>query len=146
MEKTVKRETRKERPTVGGLRDILTIANKDPNYEYRWVKDIPGRIKWLEERGWEVVQDDLLVGQKTVDSPVGKLGTALTRFGGGTVTLVAMRSRREWYDEDQARKQEMVDALEESMSREANAGRIPGQNDQGYVPQGGGLQIQRRKK
>ena len=119
-EKIVKRETRRERPAVGGLRDILTIANKDPNYEYRWIKDIPGRIQWLEERGWEVVQDDLKVGQKTVDSPAGKLSSALTRFGGGNVTLVAMRIPKEWYDEDQARKQENVDALEQTMLQEAD--------------------------
>ena len=117
---TVKKETRKERPPVGGLRDILTIANKDPNFEYRWVKDSPGRIQYLvEAKGWEVVQDDLKVGDKTVDSPAGKLGSALTRFGGGGVTLVAMRIPKEWYDEDQARKQEMVDETEATMFRDA---------------------------
>lgn len=143
---TVKRETRRERPPVGGLRDILTIANKDPNYEYRWVKDVPGRIKWLEERGWEIVQDDLKVGQETVDSPKGKLASALTRFGGGVVTLVAMRIPKEWYDADQAAKQELIDAQEESMMREANSGQIPGSNQPGYIPTAGGMHISRSKK
>lgn len=142
---TVKRETRKERPPVGGLRDILTIRNKDPNYEYRWAKDSAGRIEYLKERGWEVVEDDLEVGQKTVDSPTGKVGKALTRFGGAGVTLVAMRIPKEWYDEDQARKQELVDDLETTMQRDVRNGQIPGQNQPGYVPEGGGLQITRRR-
>ncbi len=117
-----KRETRRERPQIGNLRDILTIANKDPEYEYRWVSDKPGRIQWLIDRGWEIVQDDLKVGQTSVDSPT-KLGSALTRHGGGMVTLVAMRIYRDWYDEDQARKQEMVDAVEESMMGAADEAR-----------------------
>lgn len=146
MTTTVKKETRRERPPVGGLRDILTIADKDPNYEYRWVKDVPGRIKWLEERGWEIVLDSLKVGQETVDSPKGKLASALTRFGGGTVTLVAMRILKEWYDADQAAKQELVDAVEEQMVGEANSGRIPGSNETGYVPTSGGIKIQRSKR
>lgn len=112
---TVERKTRKERPPVAGLRDILTIPNKDPNYEYRWAKDVGGRIQYLEQKGWEKVTEDLEVGQKTVDSPSGNMGSVLTRFGGNGVTLVAMRIPKEWYDEDQARKQEMVDAVEESM-------------------------------
>lgn len=117
---TVKRETRRERPPIEELRDILSIKDMDPNYEYRWVANRPGRIEKLEGRGWEVVVDDLKVGDKTVDSPSGKLGTALTRFGGNGVLLVAMRLPKEWYDEDQARKQETVDALEATMLGDAD--------------------------
>jgi hypothetical protein len=135
---------------VGGLRDLLTIANKSEDHEYRWVNaSVAGRIQWLEERGWEVVKDDLKVGQTTVDSPSGKIGSALTRFGGGNVTLVAMRIPKEWYDEDQARKQELVNDVEETMQRDAREGRIPGSNQAGYTPDGGGINssvsVQRRK-
>jgi hypothetical protein len=139
------RKTRKERPPVSGLRDILTVKDKDPDYEYRWAKDSSGRVQWLEQRGWEVVTESHEIGQKTVDSTTRSVGKAVTRFGGGNVTLVLMRIPKEWYDADQAAKQEMVDALEASMQREANAGSIPGQNQPGYVPDGGGLQISRRR-
>lgn len=142
----VKRETRRERPPVGGLRDILTIANMDKNFEYRWVNaSKPGRVEWLKERGWEEVdKEGHEVGQRTVDTPTN-VGSKLTRFGGHGVTLLAMRIPKEWFDEDQARKQEMVDALEETMQREVNSGSIPGSNQPGYIPTGGGLQVTRRR-
>lgn len=130
---------RKERIPVGGTRDILTVKNKDPNFEYRWVRDVPGRILRFQDGGWEVVTDDLQVGQRAVDSPSGKVASALTKHGGGNLTLVLMRIPKEWYDEDQTAKQDKVDAQEDSMQEDIRRGRIPGSSDPGYIPEGGGL-------
>lgn len=116
---------RKERIPVNGNRDILTVAEKDPNYEYRWVLDIPGRLDKFNQAGWEVVQENLDVGQTAVDSG-SKVGSAITTSRGGQ-TLVLMRILKEWYDEDQLAKQEKVDALEETMHQELKAGRLEGQ-------------------
>jgi len=108
------RRTRANRIPVSGPRDILTISGKDPNYEYRWVKDTPGRIQRFFNGGWEYhVDPEAVVGQRTVDSG-SRLGSALTRNTDGTV-LVAMRIPKEWYDEDQKRKWDEIDAIEDSM-------------------------------
>lgn len=117
--------SRKERIPVSGARDILTVANKDPNYEYRWVLDVPGRLEKFKDGGWEPVQEDLEVGQSTVDRGT-KIGSVITKHAGRAMTLVLMRIPKEWYDEDQDAKQDRVTALEESMMRDIRSGRIPG--------------------
>ena len=116
---TKPREQRPDRVPVGGPRDILTVANKDPNYVYRWVNDSPGRLEQFQKGGYEFVEDNLKVGQPTVDKAT-RLGTATTMVR-GTATLVLMRILREWYDEDQAAKQLALDELEDSM-REGKGG------------------------
>ena len=112
----------KERPKrtpVSGHRNILTVANKDPNYEYRWVLDSPGRLEAFKEGGYEVVTKDMEVGDSTVDKG-SQLGSAVTMVR-GTSTLVLMRIPREWYDEDQKAKQEEIDALEATMKSPESA-------------------------
>ncbi len=117
-----KKEQRKERIPVGGPRDVLTVQGKDPNYVYRWVLDVPGRIQRFMDGGYEVVQADLKVGQKTVDSN-SQIGSAVTKHGGGDKKLILMRITKEWYDEDQAAKQDKIDALEASMQVDEKEGR-----------------------
>ena len=113
---------RVKRTPVGGPRDILTVANKDPNYEYRWVLDAVGRLERFKDGGWEIVQGDPEVGQKVVDRG-SKIGSAVTKAGGSGQTLVLMRIPKEWYDEDQTAKMAQVDALEATMRAEAQQGR-----------------------
>lgn len=113
---------RKQRTPVGGARDILTIPGMDPKFHYRWVRDNPGRIQRFQEGGWEVVTDDLEVGQNTVDRNT-KLGSGVTKASGDGGVLVAMRIPKEWFDEDQAAKQAKLDAMEATMKQEAMLGR-----------------------
>ena len=104
----------KERVPVGGPRNILTVANKEPGYVYRWVNDsIPGRLEQFKQGGYEVVEDAMKIGDPMVDRPT-RLGSATTVVR-GTSTLVLMRIKQEWYDADQAAKQESIDDLEASM-------------------------------
>lgn len=130
---------RKERIPVSGPRDILTVSDKDPNYSYRWVKDLPGRIQRFLDGGYEVVNHQAQVGHKTVDSG-SRLGTAVTRNDAGQ-TLVLMRIPVEWYNEDQERKQAEIDALEDSMR--AEGGRNDGLGE--GRPETGGFSISRHK-
>lgn len=109
---------RKKRIPVGGPRNLLTVANKDPNYVYRWVNDTPGRIAMFKDGGYEVVTDDNEIGQSTVDRG-SRLGSAITKSVGGLTTAVLMRIPKEWYDEDQAAKQEQIDTLEATMQEQA---------------------------
>jgi hypothetical protein len=113
---------RKRRSPLDGARDILTVYDKDPNFVYRWVRNDEGRIQWFKERGYEVVTRSQEVGEKLVDSG-SQLGSAVTKFGGGTVTLVLMRIPREWYDEDQAAKEAEIAATEKSMQDPNTYGR-----------------------
>lgn len=113
-EQPVRRVTRATRVPVSGPRDILTVTFKDPNYFYRWVKDLPGRLQRFEAAGYNVVTDaDTTVGQRTVDS-ASRLGSAVTRKDGSN-TLVLMRIPLEWYNEDQESKQRELDALEDTL-------------------------------
>jgi len=113
-------KSRVKRTPVGGKRDVLTVSNKDPNYEYRWVNDTPGRIQRFMDGGWEVVNHDTEVGGEAVDKG-SRLGSAVTKSVGGIMTAVLMRIPKEWYDEDQVAKQEAIKALEETMKQKANA-------------------------
>lgn len=114
-EKPLKRE-RAQRSPIDGARDKLTVYNQDPAFKYRWVRNDEGRVQWFKERGYEVVTQHHGVGEKAVDSG-SQLGSAVTKFGGGTVTLVLMRIPKEWYDEDQAAKEEAIAATEATMKR-----------------------------
>ena len=107
---------RRERMPVSGPRDILTVTKQDPNYVYRWVKDVPGRIQRFIDGGYDIVNHETSVGQRSVDSG-SRLGSAITRLDGGN-TLVLMRILREWYNEDQEAKQKSIDALEDSLRAE----------------------------
>jgi len=111
---TTIKQVRPKRTPVGGARDILTVANMDPNYVYRWVNDKDGRITKFKEGGYEVVTSDTEVGQDAVDRG-SKLGSAITKSVGGMTTAVLMRIPREWYDEDQTAKLDAIDALEATM-------------------------------
>ena len=112
---------RRRRSPLAGARDILTVYDKDPNYVYRWVRNDEGRVQWFKERGYDVVTAAHKVGEKAVDSG-SQLGSAVTKFGGGSVTLVLMRIPREWYDEDQAAKEEAIAAVEATMKKPGEGG------------------------
>jgi hypothetical protein len=113
---------RVKRTPVGGPRDVLTVSGKDPNYAYRWVLDVPGRIQRFKDGGYEVVTDGLEVGQATVDRG-SNVGSGVTKSAGAGQTLVLMRIPMEYYKEDQDAKQAEITALEASMKKEAHEGR-----------------------
>lgn len=102
-----------------GMRNRLTVYDKDPNYNYRWVNaqmDGGSRIPIMEEAGYEKVK------KSSVRSETGRidataLGAYETTPGGNGDTLVLMRTRKEWYEEDQAEKQKRVDELDSAQKR-----------------------------
>lgn len=144
VEQLEPQKPKRRRTPVDGARDILTVMNKDPNYVYRLVlSDIPGRVQYLTDRGYELVLDDgtTQVGMPMVDKG-SNLNSVITVHAGGGKKYVLMRILREWYDEDQKAKQDKVAALEAAMLSEVKSGRIPGGMGQpGY----GTLDISRGK-
>ena len=102
-----------------GQRNLLTVKGKDPNYSYRIVNDVDDRIAQFQEAGYEVVpRGTVEVGDKraNVGNPVG---TAHHFSVGGGQKAVLMRQRKEWFEEDQKRKADFVNAQESTIKQKA---------------------------
>lgn len=125
--KTKAPEGRPKRTPIG-RRSRLNIQKKDPNYHYRIVNVIDDRVDLFLEQGYEI-DPQSQVGDTTVDT-ASPLGSAKQISVGQGTKAVVMRIRKDWYAEDQAVKQEQVDALEKSKQDEAK-GYVRGQFDIG---------------
>lgn len=115
MQKDIKTEAPSGRPQRQpvGFRNRLVARNQDPNYVYRFVNDTDDRIEMFKEAGYEPVTvskstlgDKRLEGSATVDKSVS--------VGGGTRAYL-MRIQKDWYEEDQKKKQQQVDSVEDSL-------------------------------
>lgn len=96
------------------------IGDKDPNYHYRFVNDVGSRVYNFQQAGYELVTDEnLVVGDSRV-SDASNLGSAHRVVGDGGTTSVLMRIKKEWFDEDQAKKAARVDEQEQAMKQNAS--------------------------
>lgn len=105
-------------------RNRLSIRNKEEGFVYRIVNDTDDRIERLMEQGYEICTKEQTgaIGDKRVDTTSSLGSVAHFSVGQGTKAVV-MRINKEYYAEDQAMKQQEVDAIEASMKEEArNAG------------------------
>ena len=105
----------KRRPMHDGYRNTLSYSDQDPKFVYRVFNDADGRITRGEEAGYEVVRSSQELGDATVETP-SALGSAVSRPVGGGMNGVLMRIPRELYEEDQAEKQNRVDASEAGLN------------------------------
>lgn len=119
-----------ERPKRQSIRDqhrsILTVANKDPNYEYRWINDyttsedgnsirIGQRVVTFQQAGWEFVENkEVSVGDAYVYK-TDNIGSVVRVPAGQGEYMYLMKIKKEWYDEDQLDKQRDIDYVEDSM-------------------------------
>lgn len=105
--------------TPVGTRNVLTVKGKDPNYEYRIVNDVDDRITQFLEAGYELVDDEAVqVGDKRVNA-ASSLGSKKEISVGQDVKARVMRIKREWYEEDQARKLSHVAEIERATKEKA---------------------------
>lgn len=119
---------RPKRTSINGKRNILTVEGKDPGYVYRFVNDVDNRIQNFEDLGYEVVRDNSVkVGDKRVANPTAE-GSPVMVAKGGTKSYL-MRIQKDWYDEDQANKQKIVDETEAAMQSEAKSQGMYGKLD-----------------
>lgn len=89
----------------------LAVGRKDPNFEYRWFNDKPGRLDSAQAAWWEFVSEG---------------GERIKRHA-GTDTMYLMRIEKKYFDEDQNLKQRnVVDTLkaENNLARDE------------YIPEG----------
>ena len=121
MENEKSRKVNKtKRIPVSGHRDILTVHGKEDGYVYRWVNDENGRIDRLKAAGYELVDHDVDVGQRTVDTSKGT-SSVVSKYVGQGVTSYLMRTKAEYYEEDQAAKNKAIDESEADMKRTLNS-------------------------
>lgn len=108
------------RRTPLSRRNRLSVQNKEPGYQYRIVNDVDDRVSQMQEQGYELCEKAALgaIGDKRVDNTASIGSIAHFSVGQGTKAIV-MRIRDEWFKEDQAVKQQEVDAMEAAMKQEA---------------------------
>lgn len=110
--------TRPKRTPISG-RNVLTVKGKDLNYEYRIVNDSGDRIEMFKDAGWELVDGkDVTVGDRRVDRTTAEGSKAQVSVGNGVKAFV-MRIPKEYYEEDQKAKNAQIDALEQTMKKQA---------------------------
>lgn len=146
-----KKDKRKERVPLGVPRRRLSFADKDPGYEYRVIHNRPGkpnRVKDAEEAGYEFVlkEDDETMGDEDA-SRASDMDRRITHVVGADDSnrpLIGylMRIKKKWYDEDQAKKQGNVDAIERAIMEGKG---VMGSQDveKRYTPKSGGTRIER---
>ena len=117
-----KRAERVTRASINGVRNVLNLSGKDPDYEYRIVNDTGDRVAQMQERGYEIVTDPKLkIGDRRVANPTQEGSPVMASVGGG-MKAYAMRIRKDWYDEDQTAKAKQITETEVAMVKTAKEG------------------------
>lgn len=107
-----------------GLRPKLALIGKDPNYEYRYVNDTPGRISMFKQGGWELVTNNEVDTGNFRAEDVTELGSlAYAVVDGGTgMKAYVMKIRKDWYDEFMDEHEAEVKRTEETLHPNINDG------------------------
>ena len=104
-----------------GTRNVLTVTGKDPSYEYRVINDSGDRVPMFLEAGYELdSKDNVMVGDKRVGVASSVGSTNRISVGQG-VSGVVVKIKKEWYAEDQAKKQTKITETENSTKQSALA-------------------------
>ena len=112
----------RKRTSVRQHRSKLDVKGQDPRYSYRWVlsdKDDGAKIKTKIADDWELVRAD------EVDE-IGADNIFKSEFASGNIVrqladskdgqfYYLMKIPKEWYNADQAEKQDIIDEKEASM-------------------------------
>jgi len=117
-------ENKVKRVPVSGMRDIMTVLNKEEGYAYRWVTDIDekgSRIYKYKRGGWEMspletTEGEIIVGEEAVFRTENKEDIIRLHVGAGQFAYL-MRIKKEWYDEDQKAKADAIDEVEATITR-----------------------------
>lgn len=130
---------RREDLGSGRLRNLAITGNIDPNYEYRFINDDPGRVFQLTQQDdWDLVNSEDLnpnAKDKGVGTPVERV---VDKRSGKKAVLV--RKRKDWYLADKAKEQASIDETEASLKRGVTPspeGLSAKEGARAYVPQGG---------
>lgn len=97
-----------------GSGNKLEFDGKDPNYMYRVVNDVPGRVNMFLQAGYEFCTTEQRVADKGIAEGTGADTRIMVNSGHGIKSFL-MRIPKEYYNEDQARKIEAVKKSEDQM-------------------------------
>lgn len=128
-------QRRRRRESIGADRNLklhVPADFKEPDYEYRWANNRPGRVQQLHNEDWDVVP----ASESEVESK--SLGTTVERiadkFSGESAVL--MRKPKQFHEDDRALRQKPVDETEKAL-RQGSAPSAEGlSGPTAYVPGG----------
>jgi hypothetical protein len=107
------RRRRSDSGAAAGLKLHVPADMKDPNFEYRWVNDKPGRIHQLTKQDdWDVVSTDR-PDQLTAAAEGSVMRRAVDKSTGDNAVL--LKKPKEYYEADQREKQRPVDEMEKAL-------------------------------
>lgn len=113
------KQERVRRTPINGTRSRLEVRGKDPQFHYRIVNDIDGRIQEFQDMGYELVTDkEVTVGDKRIANPTQEGSPIKVSVGQGIQGYV-MRQKKDWFEEDQKAKAAQIDEVEKSMRSDA---------------------------
>ncbi len=133
------RATRRRRGVFNGTQLKLTVQNQIPGYHLHIFTDAGNRIHDAEEDGYEFVSPKEIGGVSTnVVSRNGDLGDRVRflvnpRAEGSEQFGYLMKTREEWYQEDQANLAAKNNMIDNAIRK----GKITGGDDSFYVKPGG---------
>lgn len=110
----------KLRNAINGMRNVLKVQGGDPNYIYRWVNDVEGRVQQMKELGYEPVVHDVKVGDKRAGDAT-QAGSVVTKSVGGGTIAVLMRIHKDDWNEIRAIKSEQIDEGERAIKDQLNS-------------------------
>ena len=117
----IARRNRRSRSPIDGRRNILTVKGLAPGMVGRWVDNTPERVDQLLEQGYDMVREQVQVGDISIDGGA-KMGAVITKRVGGGKEAILMQIPQEWYNADQKEKQKIVDKRETAILGEKKAG------------------------
>lgn len=110
------------RRTPVGVRNVLTVGGKHPDFEYRIVNDEGDRVERFKAAGYDVVSgNEVTIGDRRINKASAEGSAAQVSVGGGTKAVV-MKIKKEWYAEDQAAKLSQIEQTEAATKAEALRG------------------------
>lgn len=127
-------QRRRRRESLGADRNMkLAVPSdfKDPNFEYRWVNDRPGRVQQLHGEDWDVVDGGSQLDSNSIGTTVKRVSD---RFSGENTVL--MKKPKDYFEADRAEKKAALDKVDEALRRGAppSPEGLAGPNS--YVPGG----------
>lgn len=140
------RRRRSDTSATAGLKLHVPSDMLDPNYEYRFITDDAdfgdegqrvGQRMHAKTKldDWDLVMSDTGIDGQGEGTPikrrVGKNEAGRPNYG------YLCRKPKDWYDEDKAKEQKLIDEREESMRRGTVQGPEGLSGPQAYIPAGG---------
>lgn len=135
----VRRERRNKPGSVNQTNAKLAVDESKldrKTYEYRWVNDAGARMMQVHDREWDPAPEGASVSNDGEGSVTRKV--AGVDETGKPYSAVLMRKRKDWFDEDHARKMAPLSEMDKAIRAGANHQAEPELRGEGvYTPDGG---------